>query len=45
MLAKVLMNAGAAVRARSMMYKAVVHTVLLYWSKRWVVTGVILMVL
>ena len=38
-VAKVLMVTGAAVRAQAMIYKAVVQTVLIYGSNRWVVTG------
>ena len=44
MVAKVLMNMGLTVRAWAMMYKAVVHTVLIYGSGSWVVTDVILKV-
>ena len=45
MLAKVLTKAGAAVRARDIMYKAVVQTMLLYASESWVDTGAMLTVL
>ena len=34
MMAKLLMNVGAAVQAQDIIYKAVVHTVLLYGSER-----------
>ena len=36
-VSKVLTNTGATVRARSMIYKLVVQTVLLHRSKSWVV--------
>ena len=42
---KVLTNTGAMVHSRGIIYKAVVHTVLLYGIKSWVVTEAILKVL
>ena len=45
MVLEVLTKSGAAVRAREMMYKAVVHMVFLYGSERYVVTGVMLTIL
>ena len=42
---KVMENAGAAVRAREIMYKAVVQTVLLYGSESWVMKGEILVII
>ena len=44
-MAKVLTKKGAAVRSQAMMYKVVVHTVLLYGSKSWVVKVVLLTVI
>ena len=44
-LVKVLMGTGVTVRARAMLYNAVVHTVFLYGSKRWMVTEEILKVM
>ena len=44
-MAEVLTKAGAAVRARDIMYKAVVQTMLLYASESWVDTGAMLTVL
>ena len=44
MVAKLLKKSGAAVRALEIMYKAVVQTVLLYGSDKWVVTGAMLTV-
>ena len=38
MVEKVLKKSVAAVRARAIMYKVVVHRVLFYGSKKWVVT-------
>ena len=45
MVEKVLTKLGAVVQAHTMMYKAVVQEVLLYWSEIWVVTGAMLMVI
>ena len=45
MLAKVLTNMGAAVRAKDIVYKAVVKEVMLYRSEIWVLTDVMLKVL
>ena len=45
MAAKVLTKSVAAVQVHAMMYKAVVHTALLYGSDIWVVTGVMLTVI
>ena len=41
MVAKVLMNMGATVRAWAMMYKSVVETVLIYGSDIWVLMDAI----
>ena len=38
MIVRVLAKTGATVRARGMVYKAVVQSVLLYGTERWVVT-------
>ena len=38
MVLKVLEKVGATVRAREIIYKEVVQTVLLYGSERWVIT-------
>ena len=38
----VLVKAGATVRYRSMLYKAVVQTALLYVSESWVITGLMM---
>ena len=38
MVSKVVENTGEMVRARSMMYNAMVHTVLLYREESWVIT-------
>ena len=45
MVARVLENAGATVRSRGEIYKAVEKSVLLYSSKRFLVTGEMLKVL
>ena len=45
MVAKVLGKTGAPIKARTMIYKAVVQLVLLYGSERWVVMGAIMTVL
>ena len=45
MLARVIESMGATVRARGVMYKALVQSVLLCASERWVVTGEMLKVL
>ena len=45
MVEKVSMRTGVAVRARAMLYKALVQMILLYGIKRWVVTGEMLKVL
>ena len=45
MISRVMESTGATVRARGAMYKAVAHSVLLYVSKSWVVTGYMLKVL
>ena len=42
MVEKLMMKAGETVQAQVVMYKAVVQTVLLYRSKGWVLTGVML---
>ena len=44
-MVKVLTKSVAVVQEREMVYKAVVHTVFLYGSDRWVVTGMMLTVL
>ena len=45
MLARVLDSIGATMRYRGEMYKTVAHSVLLYGSESWVVTGEMLKVL
>ena len=45
MIQKLQTNIGAMVRARSMLYKAVAQTVLLYGSESWVMTGAMMKVL
>ena len=45
MVGKALTNKGATVRVWSILYKTVVHSVLLYGSKSWVVMGSMLKVL
>ena len=42
MVTKVLTKTGVLIRSQGTMYKAVVQTVLLYRSKGWVLTGVML---
>ena len=42
---KVLAKTGSPIKARTMMYKVVVHVVLLYPSEIWVVTDAIMTVL
>ena len=44
MLVKVMAKTGAIERARDMMYKAVVQSVMLYGSDIWVMTGAVLKV-
>ena len=39
MIERILERTGATVRSRGAMYKAVAQSVLLYGSKRWVLTG------
>ena len=38
MVSRVMVNVGATVQAKSMIYKAVMHTVLLYGSESLVIT-------
>ena len=45
MVEKVLKRMGATVQTRVMLYKEVVHTVLIYGSKIWVMMGAMLKVL
>ena len=45
MVPKVLVNAGATVRAYMMMYKAVVHTALLFRIEIWIVTDAMMKVM
>ena len=45
MVPKVLGKKGDKIKAREMMYKEVVHAVLLYGSERWVVTDATMTVL
>ena len=45
MIQKLQTNIGAMVRARSMLYKAVAQTVLLYGSESWVMTGAMMKLL
>ena len=45
MITRVLEKTGATVRAGGMIYKAVAHSVLLYGSESWVVTGPMIKVL
>ena len=45
MVAKVMDKTGGMIKAREMMYKAVVQAVRLYGSERWVVTDKMMMVL
>ena len=45
MIAMVLMNTGATMRALGVMYKEVVQLVLLYVSESWVLTGEMLKIL
>ena len=45
MVETVLRNTGATVRARTMVYKAVVQTVILYGKESWLVTEAMLKVL
>ena len=45
MVSKVLDNMGVIVRVGTMMYNAVVHTVLLYGSKIWVIMEAMMKVL
>ena len=45
MISRVMDKKGITVRDRSVLYKAVVYTVLLYWSDSWVITGEIIKVL
>ena len=45
MVAKVMDKTGGMIKAREMMYKAVVQAVRLYGSERWVVKDTMMMVL
>ena len=45
MMTKVMTKIGVKLRAWAMMYNVVVHTVILYGSKSWVVTEVMLKVM
>ena len=45
MVVQVLVKMGAMVREWAMMYKAVVHKVLIYMSESWVVMDVMMKVL
>ena len=45
MARKVMLKTGATVRARGIMYKAVVQSMLLHRSESWMVTGAILKVI
>ena len=45
MIARVLTNTGATVRAQGMIYKALTQSVILYGSEIWVVTGEMIKVL
>ena len=45
MVSKVLEKMGAAVRNKTIMYKAVVHNGLLYGSESWVITEAIMKLL
>ena len=45
MVGKQVTKTGPTVRERSMLYKGVVHLVLLCWSKSWVVTAAMLKVI
>ena len=44
-VAEVVMKMGEMVRLRGMIYKEVVHMVMLYGCKKWVVTGYMLKLL
>ena len=45
MVKKVLGKTGAPIKARDMMYKAVVHAVLLYGNESWVVMDAMMTVI